>query len=259
MPPTRLGGYVTRALTTLTALCLAGLAHAETAEEIVEKARDARSVENSAQTLEMVIVGKNGSERVRELEIKVKVDGDIRKSLARFTAPSDVSGTALLLIDHPDTVDEQLLYLPAVKRTNRISGNSRKGSFMGSDFSYEDMEFSDPPDATYTVTSDTSDTWVIETNPGADSSYGKLITTVRKADYVPTTIQFFDKDNELLKELTVTDTTQESGLTLVTASTMKNVQKNTSTRLTVKSHKLNLPEAELPDALFTKTSLEAGN
>ena len=119
--PTRPGGYVTRALTTLTALCLAGLAHAETAEEIVEKARDARSVENSAQTLEMVIVGKNGSERVRELEIKVKVDGDIRKSLARFTAPSDVSGTALLLIDHPDTVDEQLLYLPAVKRTNRIS------------------------------------------------------------------------------------------------------------------------------------------
>ena len=68
---------MTRALTTLFLLTTAGLAHAETAEEIIEKARDARSVENSVQNLEMAIVGKNGSERVRELEIKVKLDGDI--------------------------------------------------------------------------------------------------------------------------------------------------------------------------------------
>jgi len=152
-----------------------------------------------------------------------------------------------------------LLYLPAVKRTNRISGNSRKGSFMGSDFSYEDMEFSDPPDATYTVTEDNADTWVIETNPGADSSYSKLITTVQKADYVPKTIAFFDKDGELLKELTVTGTDKQGDLTLVTASTMKNVQKNTSTRLTVKSQELNLPDDRLPDDLFTKASLESGS
>jgi hypothetical protein len=233
-------------------------AQAETAEEIMDKARAARQVENAIQTIEMSIVGKNGSKRVRELELKVKVDGDIRKSIARFTSPSDVAGTSLLLIDHPDTVDEQLLYLPAVKRTNRISGNNRKGSFMGSDFSYEDMEMSDPPDANHTVISEAGDTWVIETAPGEDSSYSKLISTVRKADFVPVSVQFFDKDGDLLKALAVSKTNVLDGLTLVTESTMSNVQKSTSTILLVKAQQMNVPEDQLPDSLFTKASLESG-
>ena len=234
-------------------------AEAETAEEIMEKARAARQVENSIQTIEMTIIGKNGSTRVRELELKVKVDGDVRKSLARFTSPSDVAGTSLLLIDHPDTVDEQLLYLPAVKRTNRISGNNRKGSFMGSDFSYEDMELSDPPGAAHTVTSEAGDAWVIETAPGEDSSYSKLITTVRKSDFVPQKVQFFDKDGDLLKELAVSETKVDGDLTLVTESTMSNMQKNTSTVLKVKEQQMNVSEDLLPDSLFSKAHLERGN
>lgn len=233
-------------------------AQAETAEEIMDKARAARQVENAIQTLEMVIVGKSGSERVRELELKVKVDGEIRKSLARFTSPSDVAGTQLLLIDNPDQTDEQLLYLPAVKRTNRISGKSRKGSFMGSDFSYEDMELSDPPGASHTVTGETDDSWTIETSPGEDSSYSKLVTTVRKADFVPEKVQFFDDDGELLKELEVSKSEQDGELTLVTESTMSNVQKGTKTRLTVKEHDLNVPAEQLPDDIFTKAHLEQG-
>lgn len=241
-------------------LLLPGLANAaETAEEIMAHARAARQVENAIQTIEMVIISKSGGERVRELEIKVKVgEGDVRYSLARFLAPSDVAGTQLLLIDHPETVDEQLLYLPAVKRTNRISGKSRKGSFMGSDFSYEDMELSDPPDASHDVTSDSGDVWTIETLPGGDSSYTKLITTVRKADYVPQKIEFFDGDGELLKILEITKSEKDGEITLVTESLMKNVQKGTSTRLNVKEHRLNVPADELPDELFTKAHMEQG-
>ncbi len=245
------------ALATLLAL-LALSARAETADEIMDRARAARQVDNAVQTIEMVIVSKSGSERVRELELKVKVDGEVRKSLARFTAPSDVAGTQLLLIDHPGQTDEQLLYLPAVKRTNRISGKSRKGAFMGSDFSYEDMELSDPPGASHKVVSETDAAWVIETAPGEDSSYSKLLTTVRKADFVPEKVQFFDGDGELLKELVVSRTERVGDLTLVTESTMTNVQKGTRTRLTVKEHQLNLPDEALPDDLFTKAHLEQG-
>lgn len=233
-------------------------AHAETAEEIMDKARSARQVDNAVQKIEMVIVGKTGAERTRELELKVKVDGEVRKSLARFTAPSDVAGTQLLLIDNPGQTDEQLLYLPAVKRTNRISGKSRKGSFMGSDFSYEDMELSDPPGATHQVTSETETTWVIETAPGEDSSYSKLVTTVRKADFVPEKVEFFDEDGELLKRLEVAKTDKDGELTLVVESTMTNLQKGTHTVLKVVEHDLNVPADQLPDEIFTKAHLEQG-
>lgn len=233
-------------------------AWATTAEEIMEKARAARSAENAIQTVEMAIIAKTGSERIRELELKMKVDGEVRKSLARFTSPSDVAGTQLLLIDNPGQTDEQLLYLPAVKRTNRISGSSRKGSFMGSDFAYEDMELSDPPGATHTVTAETDTTWTIETKPGPDSSYTRLVTTVRKADFVPERVQFYDADGALLKELVVDKTELDGALTIVTSSTMKNVQKGTATRLTVKAHQLNVPADQLPDDLFTKAAMEQG-
>ncbi len=240
------------------ALFASTTAAAETAEEIMEKARAARQVDNSIQSVRMVIVSKSGSERVRELELKMKRDGDVRKSLAKFTSPSDVAGTQLLLIDHPDTVDEQLLYMPAIKRTNRISGKARKGSFMGSDFAYEDMEMSDPPDAAHKVVSEDTDIWVIDTTPGEDSSYSRIVTHVTKSDFVPRKIEFFDDDGEALKVLVVAKTELDGELTLATESTMKNLQKGTATKLVVLEHKLNVPADELPDDVFTKAYMEKG-
>ena len=78
------------------------------------------------------------------------------------------------MVDNPDTIDEQVLYLPALKRTNRIAGRARKGSFMGSDFAYEDLEISDAASATHALVSETDAVWVIDSTPGADSSYGTL-------------------------------------------------------------------------------------
>lgn len=240
------------------ALVFSTTASAETAEEIMEKARAARQVENSIQTVKMVIVSKSGSERVREIELKMKKEGDVRKSLAKFTSPSDVAGTQLLLIDHPDTVDEQLLYMPAIKRTNRISGKARKGSFMGSDFAYEDMEMSDPPDATHKVASEAGETWVIDTTPGEDSSYSRIVTHVTKADFVPRKIEFFDDDGDALKVLTVAKTELDGELTIAVESTMQNLQKGTATKLIVLEHKLNVSAEELPDDVFTKAHMEKG-
>jgi outer membrane lipoprotein-sorting protein len=233
-------------------------AFAETAEEIMDKARAARQVDNSIQSVKMIIVSKSGSERVRELELKMKRDGDIRKSLAKFTAPSDVAGTQLLLVDHPDTVDEQLLYMPAIKRTNRISGKARKGSFMGSDFAYEDMEMSDPPDASHAVSSENETVWVIDTTPGENSSYGRILTHVTKADFVPRKIEFFDDDGAALKILEVSKTELDGELTLAVESTMKNLQKGTATKLIVLEHQLNVPTEDLPDEVFTKAHMEKG-
>jgi hypothetical protein len=224
----------------------------------MDKARAARQVDNAIQTVRMVIISKSGSERVRELELKMKRDGDVRKSLAKFTYPADIAGTQLLLIDHPDTVDEQLLYLPAIKRTNRISGKARKGSFMGSDFTYEDMEMSDPPDATHKVISEEGGVWIIDTEPGADSSYSRIVTHVTKADFIPRKIEFFDQDGDPLKVLLVAKTERDGDITLAVVSTMTNLQRGTSTRLEVLTHRLNVPASELPDEVFTKAYMEKG-
>jgi len=98
----------------------------------------------------MVLRDRHGRESVRRMRFKVlEVPGDGDKSLFVFDQPRDVRGTALLTHAHVNTQDDQWLYLPALKRVKRINAARRSGSFMGSEFSYEDMSSPEVEEYTY--------------------------------------------------------------------------------------------------------------
>lgn len=236
---------------------LPALSFAATGEEVMSEVRAANKIDSSIQTLKMTIVAKSGSERVREMVIKARRDGETRKSLVRVTAPSDEAGTQLLLIDAPAVVDEQLLYLPGFKRTNRISGSSRKGAFMGSDFTYEDLE-TDAAGATHQLVEETADTWIIDTTPGADSSYSKIRSTISRTDKVARKVEFFDLAGAPLKVLEVLEVATVNGVVLPVRTEMKNLQRGTSTRLDVTERQLGVTLEQLPDETFTKAFMERG-
>ena len=100
--------------------------------------------------LTMVLRDRQGRESVRQMRFKVlEVAGDGDKSLFVFDRPRDVQGTALLTHAHIGTQDDQWLYLPALERVKRISATTRSGSFMGSEFSYEDMSSPEVEEYTY--------------------------------------------------------------------------------------------------------------
>ena len=90
----------------------------------------------------MVLENKQGEKsernmRLRALEVISATDGD--KSLTYFLSPADVQGTALLSFTHFKTPDDQWLYLPALKRVKRIASANKSGSFVGSEFAFEDL------------------------------------------------------------------------------------------------------------------------
>ena len=62
------------------------------------------------------------------------------KTLVRFTAPADIAGAGFLQIQNREGDDERFLFLPELKRSRRISGNLRGSSFMGTDFSFADLD-----------------------------------------------------------------------------------------------------------------------
>jgi len=89
---------------------------------------------------EMILVGKKGQKSRRSFEFKVLENiekGD--KTLFRFVDPADIRNTKLLTHEHKDRDDDQWIYLPALKRTKRIAAKNKSASFVGSEFSYEDM------------------------------------------------------------------------------------------------------------------------
>ena len=121
------------------------VASAETPEEkglaiVQEMDRRGEGFQDSTADMIMRLRNKQGQESAREIRsrvLEVVDDGD--KSLSIFDTPKDVKGTAFLTFSHKVGDDDQWLYLPALKRVKRISSRNKTGSFMGSEFSYEDM------------------------------------------------------------------------------------------------------------------------
>ena len=148
-PCRRVASFGVRVLA-LTCLCLflahaPALAQEETPEDKgLRIAREASARDDGfgdfTAGMTMVLRDRHGRESVRQMRFKVlEVAGDGDKSLFVFDQPRDVRGTALLTHAHIKGQDDQWLYLPALKRVKRINAARRSGSFMGSEFSYEDM------------------------------------------------------------------------------------------------------------------------
>lgn len=112
-----------------------GLRIAEAASN-VERGYDDISVSG-----EMILHSKGGKIGKRRFDFRTvfnEID-DNTKSLLIFRWPGDIRNTALLTHANPSREDDQWLYLPAVDKVRRISSSGRSGSFVGSEFAYEDM------------------------------------------------------------------------------------------------------------------------
>jgi hypothetical protein len=240
----------------LVLMALIAPSNAETADEVIAKARAANQVQSSIESMRMTIVPKSGTPRVLEAELRTKREGEANKSYLKILSPSTEAGTQLLQIDNPTGNDEQMLYLPAFKRVNLISGSARKGAFLGSDFTYEDLDIRESIEGTNTMVSDTADAWTIDTAM-TDSSYSKVRATIGKTDLVVRKVEFYKAD-KVVKVLEVKRTEKDGTHTIPVESEMSDVTRGTKTKLEITAHKLNVTDAELPAETFTKAYLERG-
>ncbi len=149
--------------------------------------------------LKMVIQESDGSKKERQLTILRKNEGEAR-SLIRLQKPSDLKGLTLLTVSSGDKED-QWLYLPSDKKSRRILGSSKKGKFLDSEIAYEDLRISMYKDFDNKILKDNGKVVEIESKAKADSesSYGKIVTWVSKADSRIEKVDYYDKDNKLLK------------------------------------------------------------
>ena len=162
----------------------------------------------------MVLRNKRGQESRRELRVNVlEVEGDGDKSMFVFDQPRDVEGTALLIYAHKEAADDQWLYLPALKRVKRISSASRSGSFMGSEFAYEDMSAQEVEKFTYRYLRDepcgesAELTCAVSERFPADkrSGYSRQVTWQDRDALRLLKVEYYDRKNAHLKTLTVRD------------------------------------------------------
>jgi len=154
----------------------------------------------------MTLINARGDKVTRELTSKImemKKDGD--KSLSIFHKPKDVAGTKMLTWTYKSKDDDQWLFLPSLKKVKRIRSNSKSASFMGSEFSYEDLGSQEIEKYTYKFISETPKQSVIERIPVNKSGYSKQIVTILKDKNVTAEVKYYNKRNELLKTAKFSD------------------------------------------------------
>ena len=193
---------------------------------------------------QMILKNKAGKESVRKfvtttLEIPHLSEGD--KSVIVFSEPRDVKGTALLThtkIEPED--DSQWIFLPAIKRTKRISSSNRTGKFVSSEFSYEDLGSEEVKDnehiwlADMPCPTDESLTCAqVESRPkNARSGYSKRVSYTDLDEYRVHRIEFYNRRGDLEKVLTFEDYGQYLGQYWRSHKMlMENIQTGKSTKL----------------------------
>ncbi len=166
---------------------------------------------DSSAVLEMILKNQHGETSTRKMRMKsIEQKGDGDKSLNIFDSPRDVKGTAFLSFSHPVGNDEQWLYLPALKRVKRISSRNKSGSFMGSEFSFEDLTSFEVDKYTYKYLRDElvdgDICWVVVQYPiDKYSGYKKRIVWIDQSEHRIRKTDFYDRKDTLLKTLTMTN------------------------------------------------------
>mgnify|MGYP003975399763 FL=1 len=235
------------------------------ARSVMEKMDQIQKPMDVQTHLKMTLISlKNGKERRRSRELtsieKRYEDGRYdKKSLLLFSQPKEVKGTGFLTWDKVGIApDDQWLYLPALKKVKRIRTNEKGRSFMGTDFSYEDLSGRDLDADKYELLGvdiiHGTDCYKIRANPiEKGSQYSWRILWIDKTHSLMKRVEFFNKKEMVFKILDIPDHVKNGDYWTATKMIMKNLKNNHSTELTVLKVKY---DQDLKDNVFTESYLK---
>lgn len=255
-------------------LILSNLLWAMDGNEIYRKMQDRDMGESMHAIMKMRLIDKNGEEKERIIEtwsMTFDRENELSQSVMEFKAPATVKGTRFLQVQNAGRDDDQWIYLPALGRVRRIAAAEGGSSFMGSDFSYDDMQLQggEGEDSEHRLLREESfgkwDCYVLESKSlDEDAAYSKLVSWVTKEHFMPVKVEFYKKDSaELLKVMTIEGDIEEiNGVETVFITRMKNVQDGHETVLEVMRNKSGAPfveyNVEMNPKRFTQNYLKTG-
>ena len=244
----------------LTILLTATSLMALTNMEIAQKSDNVTDgFESSIAQTEMILINASGQKSTREIEMKTLEGENGDKTISTFLTPADVKGTKTLTHEHVDRDDDQWLYLPALKRVKRIASSNKSGSFMGSEFSYEDIGNQNYNKFTYDNKVEEVELNGVKCYKGTripkdeNSGYTKEVSWVAMDSFLLQQVEYYDRKSELLKTAVFSDYKEIDGVWRVGKIEMKNHQNDKSTVLIWKDEKI---KAGLTDKEFNKRVLK---
>lgn len=180
----------------------------------------------------MKLISKEGRQRIREMTMLRKDYGSAggeQKYFMYFFKPADVKDMSFMVYKYPKRDDDRWLFIPALNMVRRIAARDKASSFVGSDFTYEDISGRDVEDDTHELLSedalDGKACYVVKSTPKkSDVNYSYKVSWIDKENFLPLKEEYFDVRGELYRVFTADDIRTVKGFPTVTKRTMKNMQ-----------------------------------
>jgi hypothetical protein len=247
-----------------------------TADEIARRMQDRDTGRDSRAIMRMKLYDRHDRARERSLSVlslrgrgtpgaaPAAPDGD--RLLLRFSYPNDIRGTGFLVWEHPQGDDERFLYLPSLGRVRRIAGSETQESFVGSDFTYEDIGGREFDEYTYSIVDENASwtapsggvpkpAWRLESRRKDPSQFPRVVSLVLKDSFVVVQADIYNRRNEKQKVYTVRRLEQVEGIWTVMDAEITNSIEKTRTELVIEKMDYNVG---LKEADFARRELERG-
>ena len=210
----------------------------EDATEIMKKSHLAYyyAANDGLAEVTMTLIDKKGKERNREfsmLRLDLE-DGGKQMYYTYFKKPSDVSRLTFMVHKTPDGNDMRWLYVPSVDLVKPISADDKNSSFVGSDFTYEDVSGRHWNEDNHTLKEESTlndkAVYVIESVPKSEyKGFAKKISYIDKSNFLPLKEEYYDDKGNLLRTFTAETIKDINGIPTITTRVMENIKKNTKT------------------------------
>ncbi|MBI9092853.1 MAG: outer membrane lipoprotein-sorting protein [Desulfobacterium sp.] len=235
----------------------------------MEKVEAVDDGDNRTADMLMILTDQKGAKRKKYFKTFSKEYGEDSKQLMIIDRPANIRNSGFLTYDydHPDTDDDQWLYLPSLGRSKRIATGDKDGSFMGSDLNYSDMTSRETADYDYKILKEmmlkNEKVWLIESLPRSEkvidrTGYKKTIFAVRQDLYMVSRIKAWPEKGNYVKITDFSNLEKINGILVYTdVRVIKKSGKSIrhKTQLLLSDIRFN---QNLPDDLFTLRRLEKG-
>ncbi len=216
-------------LTALLGAALISAATQPTAEEIVTRSLETLyyAGEDQRARISMRLVNPQGKERRREMTLLRKNLGSSGKQryYIYFHAPADIKRTAFMVWKYPAREDDRWIFIPAIKLVRRIAADDKRSSFVGSDFTYEDVSGRDVGDETHRLMGeenlDDRPVYRIESLPKTKRDYSRRLSWIDRKRNLPLKEEYFDARGELMRTFNADEVREVDGHWTATRRSMR--------------------------------------
>jgi len=167
--------------------------------------------------IDMTLTSRRGRLENRTAEVHKNNDEEVRMTRITFLEPSKSRDVTFLSHDYhtASTSDERWMYLPSSRRVRRIPASQRGNSFLGTDFSYEDIQSElkfrlDDWNFQYAgqeledgLTRHRLQGTPIDERTARELGYGAFTATIDEQSWMPVAIDFVDRRDRPLKTIEV--------------------------------------------------------